>query len=433
MSLPWQLTSDSEHSSSSTKEPTNFSGFKSVPKTGVIYVMTEASKRGFTENRSAWSNLGQGAPETGPIPDSPDRLLNIPIEEDTYEYAPVGGVPELKEAVASLYNARYRQGKKSKYSAENVAIGSGGRLALTRVVSTLGSSHVGHFLPDYTAYEELLGSFGTFFPIPILLSPENGYAFSAQELEKEILGKGLSAILLSNPGNPTGRVIQGGSLEQWIQCARELECALLFDEFYSHYIYESNTSALSAVEYVDDVNKDPIIIFDGLTKNWRYPGLRISWTLGPAPLIEAITSAGSFLDGGASHPTQKAILPLLEISHANAEADSIQKHFSKKRDFLLNGLKELGIQLGKPYGGFYCWGELSNLPTSIQGGYDLFEKLIEKNTVIVPGTFFDINPGQRRPKKNARFSHFARFSFGPPEDELALGLQMLKEVIEEAK
>ncbi len=412
------------------EDPIQFNGFKPVPKTGVIYVMTEASKRGFFSNRKSWANLGQGAPETGNIPGAPERIRSICVDEESLEYSPVGGNQELKEAVAELYNHRYRKGKKSKYTPENVAIGSGGRLALTRVVSTLGTSHIGHFLPDYTAYEELLGSFGTFIPIPILLSPEDNYSCTAQDLKKEINGKGLSAILISNPGNPTGRVISSTNLSQWIETARDLECALLFDEFYSHYIYDSNLPSLSAAEYVSDVNKDPVILFDGLTKNWRYPGFRISWTLGPVSLIEAITSAGSFLDGGASHPTQKATIGLLNPEIAQQEANSIQRHFVKKRDYLLQELKNLGITVQKPYGGFYCWGELSNLPPSLQNGYDLFGAFLNNNGILVPGSFFDINPGKRRPSKNARFGSFARFSFGPPMEELALGISLLKKTIE---
>jgi len=409
----------------------SFSGFKPVPKTGVIYVMTEASRRGFNEERPQWSNLGQGAPETGLIPGSPERLVNIRINDAAYEYAPVGGLRALREAVAQLYNERYRTDKKSKYTADNVAIGSGGRLALTRVVSTLGASHVGHFIPDYTAYEELLGSFGTFTPIPISLSPENSYEFTAEDLEKEIQGKGLSALLLSNPANPTGNVIRDQILKDWIIVARDLECALLFDEFYSHYLYEGEKHSISAAEYVDDVNQDPVIIFDGLTKNWRYPGLRISWTLGPAPLIEAITSAGSFLDGGASHPTQQAILPLIKKSHADQEAISIRKHFVQKKDYLFSRLQELDIKLTEPQGSFYCWGDLSNLPSSLQNGYNLFEGLLKKKTIIVPGIFFDINPGKRRPKRSTRFANFARFSFGPPIEELERGMNMLEELIRE--
>ena len=118
--------------------------------------MTEAEARGFRYGHPDWANLGQGAPETGELPGAPSRVSIIHADEATHEYAPVGGVGELREAVAALYNERYRAGMKSQYTAENVAISGGGRVGLTRVVASLGRVHLGHLLPDYTAYEELL-------------------------------------------------------------------------------------------------------------------------------------------------------------------------------------------------------------------------------------------------------------------------------------
>ncbi|MCB0360255.1 MAG: pyridoxal phosphate-dependent aminotransferase, partial [Bdellovibrionales bacterium] len=244
------------------------SGFRPVPRTGVIYVMTEARRHGYETGHPDWSNLGQGAPETGPIPGAPERIHSIAITDADHEYSPVDGLPELRDAVAELYNQRFRQGKKSKYTRENVAISSGGRSALTRVVSTLGRTNVGHFLPDYTAYEELLDAFGTFVPIPVLLEPEAQYSFTASDLKKEILGRGLSAVLLSNPCNPTGKLLYDSALEKWVGVCRDLSCALIVDEFYSHYNYVGKTHGVSAAEYIEDVESDPVIIVDGLSKNW---------------------------------------------------------------------------------------------------------------------------------------------------------------------
>ena len=185
------------------------SPFREVPKTGVIYVMSEAKKRGYSPGNSDWVNFGQGAPETGPLESTDKRILNLEFDTSDLEYAPVAGLDELREAVAELYNQRYREGKSSKYTAANVAISSGGRLGLTRVVSTLGRCHVGHFLPDYTAYEELLDAFGTFVPIPLQLDETTGYKMSSEELREKVLGLGLATIIFSNPCNPTGSVISG--------------------------------------------------------------------------------------------------------------------------------------------------------------------------------------------------------------------------------
>src|SRR5690606_27767525 len=170
----------------------------------------------------------------------------------------IAGLWELREAIADLYNRRYRRGMPSQYSAENVAVCGGGRAALTRAAAALGHINLGHFLPDYTAYEELLDVFRLFSPIPILLEPDRGYTFPAAELRREILGRGLAALLFSNPCNPTGKTVGGDELAEWVDIAREEDCTLLIDEFYSHYVWRPDLVAaggmVSAARYVEDVD-----------------------------------------------------------------------------------------------------------------------------------------------------------------------------------
>lgn len=409
-------------------------GFRPVPRTGVIFVMTEAARLGYHRGSPDWSNLGQGAPETGELPDAPARMTMVEIDEDDHEYAPIDGLPELRQAVADLYNERYRTGKRSRYTKENVAISSGGRLAITRIASTLGKGHVGHFLPDYTAYEELLEAFHTFSPIPMLRLPERSYAFSPEELRNEVLGRGLSAVLLSNPCNPTGTLISGAELGQWTQTARELECTLIVDEFYSHYIYGTKDApcSVSAAEYVEDVDIDPVVIVDGLTKNWRYPGFRVSWTLGPRGVIEALASAGSFLDGGCARPMQRAAMKLVDRKTADQEARAIQHAFGEKRRMMVERLRALGIVINpEPSGGFYCWGDVSALPASLRTGMLFFRRALEVGVIVVPGVFFDINPGKRRPDRASRFGSYVRFSFGPSMVEVDRGLKKLEGLVEQ--
>ena len=80
------------------------SAFRAVPRTGVIYVTTEAARLGFRSGDPEWCNLGQGQPETGPLPGAPARIEDVTISVGDQEYAPVPGHAELREAIAALYN-----------------------------------------------------------------------------------------------------------------------------------------------------------------------------------------------------------------------------------------------------------------------------------------------------------------------------------------
>ncbi|TMA28401.1 MAG: pyridoxal phosphate-dependent aminotransferase [Deltaproteobacteria bacterium] len=410
--------------------------FRTVPRTGVIFVTSEAHKRGYRSADPSWCNLGQGQPETGPLPGAPPRVQTVAVQVDDQEYAPIPGLWELREAVASLYNRLYRKGLPSQYSAENVSVCGGGRAALTRAAASLGHVNLGHFLPDYTAYEELLDVFKAFTAIPILLEGERGYAFSAEDLRKEIQGRGLSALLMSNPCNPTGKLIQGDELARWVQISRELDCSLLIDEFYSHYVWTSRPGQLpieSAARYVEDVNRDPVVIFDGLTKNWRYPGWRVTWTLAPAKVIEAVSSAGSFLDGGGSRPLQRAAIPLLSDEIVEKETLATHAAFRDKREKMIARLERLGIRADRaPDGTFYVWGNLAGLPAPIQDGMEFFRAALERKVITVPGEFFDVNPGKRRSRRASRFRSYTRFSFGAPQAQIDTALSRLEELVSSA-
>lgn len=415
-----------------THPPRQHSSFRPVPRTGVIYVTTEARKHGYVADHPDWCNLGQGQPEAGQLPGAPPRVSHVTIDLDDNEYAPVAGLDEVREAVATLYNELYRQGKSSKYTAENVAVCGGGRLALTRVVASLGQINLGHFLPDYTAYEELLDIFSSFTSIPILLDPEEGYQFTVDALQREILGRGLGGILISNPCNPTGKLLHGAELNGWVKTARELDCTMLFDEFYSNYVWTDpeNPQTVSAAEFVEDVNDDPVVILNGLTKNFRYPGWRVGWVVGPKSVISAVSSAGSFLDGGGSRPLQRAALPLLAPELVRRETEAIFNRFGSKRKLLLDGLARFGITRDcDPLGTFYAWGNLSKLDSELADGMRFFTRGLDEKLIVVPGEFFDVNPGKRRPGRASRFRQHARFSYGAPVEVLEEGIHRIGRMV----
>ncbi|CAM9346675.1 unnamed protein product, partial [Phaeothamnion confervicola] len=143
--------------------------FRAVPKTGVIYCSTRANQLGFSMTNEAWSNLGQGAPECGALPNAPQRNFKVTLDSaELNEYAPVDGSRVLREAIANYYNKMFRVGKASQYTYKNVCVTAGGRSGLCRIMACLNRINVGFFIPDYSAYEELLASWSRISPIPIL-------------------------------------------------------------------------------------------------------------------------------------------------------------------------------------------------------------------------------------------------------------------------
>src|SRR5690349_12477170 len=80
-------------------EAPTIAAFREVPRTGVIFVTTEAQRRGYSPSSDDWANLGQGMPEAEALAGAPPRIAEIPIHTGDQEYAPVAGLWELREAI----------------------------------------------------------------------------------------------------------------------------------------------------------------------------------------------------------------------------------------------------------------------------------------------------------------------------------------------
>jgi len=401
---------------------------RDVPYMGVIFVVAEAMQRGYHGDHPDWCNLGQGMPEVGPLPGAPERVSRVDVATTDLAYGPVQGIPELRAAVAVLYNRQFRQGKRSQYAPENVAISAGGRLALTRAFWALDAIRIGYFTPDYTAYEDLLGGIPRLKPVHIALKPETGFSISPKELAARVKKDRLKALLVSNPTNPTGRVIAGAELAAWTDLARPTRTALLLDEFYSHYVW-NDPAPVSGAAHIEDVDRDPVLLFDGLTKNHRYPGWRVGWTLGPKDWIETLTRSGSALDGGGPRWLQRAAVPLLEPGRATMETGAMRQAFRPKRDLMVSRLKNMGLLLPRePEGTFYCWASTEKLKGKLKDGFAFYRAALDRKVITVPGQFFDVNPGRKR-KGVSPLKRFVRFSFGAPLEVVKRGLDRLEEMV----
>lgn len=413
--------------------------------TGVVWTTEQASKHGFVEEPHLWANLGQGAPEVDDdIEGCFPRPSSVPLSMEGREYGPTAGIKPLRTAVANLYNANYRQGKPSQYTWENVCIVPGGRAGLIRLAAVLGNAYLGFFIPDYTAYNEMLSLFKNFVAIPTPLSNSDGYHIHADKIAEE-LARGTSVILTSNPRNPTGHALKEDELAEIQDICRD-RATLIMDEFYAGYRYDKNCdgSTLSAASNVVDVNDDDVLLIDGLTKRFRLPGLRVAWIVGPKSWIQSLGSCGSYLDGGTNVPFQELACQFLDPPAVQKEMAALQTHFKMKRDYVLGRLHDIGFNKGDqdiPDSTFYIWLDLSTLdppiPKSsgidISNGLSFFDALLREKAIVVPGIFFDLNPAKRRDLFDSPCHHFVRLSYGPKMEVLKMGLDAIERVVRKAR
>src|SRR5262249_56426308 len=126
----------------------------------------------------------------------------------------------------------------------------------------------------------------------------------------------------------------------------------------------------------------------GLAKTWRSRGWRVPWTVGPRRVIEAVESAGSFLDGGGSKPLQRAAVRLSVPDLVLAETQAIRDAFLPKRELMLERARAMGMTVHPdPAGTFYCFVSLKDLPAPLADGMAFFRAALERQVICVPGVF----------------------------------------------
>ncbi|HLG42165.1 MAG TPA: aminotransferase class I/II-fold pyridoxal phosphate-dependent enzyme, partial [Planctomycetota bacterium] len=120
---------------------------------------------------------------------------------------------------------------------------------------------------------------------------------------------------------------------------------------------------------------------------------------------------------------------MIEPERAQAETLAMRCAFQKKRDLMVKRLQATGVELPRePEGTFYCWGSVRRLKPPLDDGFAFFREALKHKVITVPGEFFDVNPGKRRPGPSA-YRQFVRFSFGAPFQVVERGLDRLAAMI----
>jgi aspartate/methionine/tyrosine aminotransferase len=146
-------------------------------------------------------------------------------------------------------------------------------------------------------------------------------------------------------------------------------------------------------------------------------------------MVESMARTASSIDGGPSRIAQLAALQALEPDRADQETTALRRNFVKKRNLMLERLEIMGFRFARrPLSTFYCWTSLDQLPEPFNDAMEFFWRALDYQVMTVPGKFFDVNPGKARTDPSP-YTGWMRFSFGPPMDNVVMGLDRIAEML----
>jgi aspartate aminotransferase len=362
--------------------------------------------------------IGFGAGE--PDFPTPDYIVEAAVaacrDPKNHHYTPVGGIPELRAAVAAktLRDTGY------EVAASQVLITNGGKQAVYNAFAALldPGDEVLLIAPYWTTYPEAIKLAGG-VPVEVLTDETTGYLASIEQLEAACTER-TKVLLFVSPSNPTGAVYPPDRVAAIGKWAAARGLWVVTDEIYEHLVYgdAQNVSIAAAAPELGD----RVIIVNGVAKTYAMTGWRVGWLIGPADVVKAATNLQSHATSNVSNVAQAAALAA--VSGDLSAVANMRTAFDRRRRLIVGLLGEIpGIVCPEPQGAFYVYPSVKGLLGRSLGGTvsttsaELANVILDQAEVaVVPGEAFG-TPG------------YLRLSYALGDDDLTEGIGRIAKLV----
>ncbi|MFT4545248.1 MAG: aspartate aminotransferase [Bacteroidia bacterium] len=291
-------------------------------------------------------NIGQPDIET------PEVALNAVrnLDRTVIEYSNSEGYASYRNGLAKYY-----QSVDIDVTADDVMVTTGGSEALIFGFMTCLDPGDEIIIPEpfYANYNGFATMAGLTVK-PITASIESGFALPPiEEFEKQITSK-TKAILICNPGNPTGSLYSQESLEALAEIVKKHDLFLFSDEVYREFCYDG-AKPFSAMN-LKGIEQN-VVMVDSVSKRYSMCGARIGAMVSRNK--ELMTTALKFGQARLSPPTLGQIAGEAALATPQSYFDEVSSEYVQRRNTLVDGLNAIkGVSCPKPAGAFYAMAEL---------------------------------------------------------------------------
>jgi len=287
----------------------------------------------------------------------PRQLLDAlarAVEEGFNGYSPSEGLPELREAVAE----RERRANGVEVEAEDIVITAGVSEAINMLMAALIDEGDEVLLPSpcypvYVPYVKLYGGVPRFYKLV-----EDGGSWKLEEGFEKLVTPRTKAIVVINPHNPTGSVLEESEVRRLVEAAASAGAVVVSDEIYDALVFEGRFRSTAAI-----VKSAPIIGLNGFSKRWLATGWRLGYMYfsNPGGELEEVKEAVVKLARTrlcAPTPAQKAAAEALKQGEGFVEI--VKEEMRKRRNLFAKLVGEVeGLELAKPQATFYAYPRLA--------------------------------------------------------------------------
>ncbi|GAB4155434.1 MAG: pyridoxal phosphate-dependent aminotransferase [Winogradskyella sp.] len=367
----------------------------------------EAHKKGKTVY---YLNIGQPDIKTPTIALDAVKVHSL----DILAYSRSEGSEEYRKKIAKYYLKN-----KIAVKHDDIIVTTGGSEALLFAFGSIMDEDDEIIIPEpfYANYNGF-STASSVKVVPVISKIEDNFALPPiEEFEKLITPK-TKAILICNPGNPTGYLYSKEEINKLATIVKKHDLFLIADEVYREFVYDG-------IEHYSILQEpgleDHAIVIDSVSKRYSMCGARIGYLVSKNK--EVIKTALKFAQARLSPPTLAQIASEAALETPQSYFDEVKIEYVKRRDILIEGLKNIpGVKVAKPNGAFYCIAELP-VKNSDDFARWLLESFEYQNSTIMvaPAAGFYSTPGVGRNQ--------IRIAYVLNENSLRIAIKILEEAL----
>ncbi|NMA09734.1 MAG: pyridoxal phosphate-dependent aminotransferase, partial [Methanomicrobiales archaeon] len=293
-------------------------------------------------------------------------------------YAPSAGIPELTGAIAEKIT------RENGFSAaqDEVIVTCGAKDAIYEAMEAVlnPGDEVLILDPAWVSYEPCVALAGAVARHHALSLK----TFQVDDTLLEAVGPRTKMIVVNSPSNPSGAVLDGGSLGLIADICRDHDLYALSDEIYEKLVYGKEHVSLASL----DGMAERTITINGFSKAYAMTGWRIGYAVAPRPILRQMEKVQQHT---ISHPTTFAMFGALAAIEGPQDCvEAMRREFERRRDYLIPALRDLGYATAPADGAFYAYVQVDGDDMAVARSW-----LRDLHVAVTPGTAFH-TPGWLR-------------------------------------
>lgn len=299
------------------------------------------------------------------------------IEKGKTFYTANQGLLELREEICKYQKRRFNLDYDPiKNTIVTVGGSEGIDIALRALVNP--GDEVILLDPSYVAYMPGVQLAGA-APVTITLTQENQFKLTPELLEAAITDK-TKLLLLNFPNNPTGGFMTKEDYDKIVPIIKKHDLLVITDEIYAELSYDEKFCSIASFDEI----KDRVILISGYSKAYAMTGWRLGYVLANETFIKAMNKIHQFVIMSA--PTAAQYGAIEAMRHCDDEIESMQQSYMLRRNYIVEGFNNLGLETFMPQGAFYIFPCIKSTGMTSE---EFCEALLsDQKVACVPGTAF---------------------------------------------